>query len=286
MTSFFKKIFHSQKNPPKEGCNEAVGLLPPEEITRFKSNAWKSQKSAEAYTRNVDHTFFEAVEAPLFMQYIKPTDTVLDVGAGTGRLSLKIAELGCNVTALDNSQSMLDHLEAKKGTKKITTIVATADKLPFADNQFDAIVHQSFLVHFPQWKSLLQEQIRVCTKGGMIVFGFISGDHLKHFHEDLNEGGRYLTNGDYYAACTKEELSLFCEQNQLELVAIHPHNYFFSILSHDVLTREETGLLVGLVKKLFENDRIRTTLTKFEQQIVAHLPCDETAHWIVALKKK
>ena len=58
--------------------------------------------------------------------------TILDAGAGTGRLTLRLAEKGADVTAIDISPEILKIL--KKKNNKIKTMAADAESLPFPDN--------------------------------------------------------------------------------------------------------------------------------------------------------
>ena len=51
---------------------------------------------------------------------------VLDVGAGTGRVSLVLAALGHDVTALDREPELLDALGARRGGERVRTAVADA----------------------------------------------------------------------------------------------------------------------------------------------------------------
>jgi SAM-dependent methyltransferase len=53
-------------------------------------------------------------------------DPVLDVGAGTGRVTLDLARAGHEVTALDRDPDLLDALERRAGDLAITTVVADA----------------------------------------------------------------------------------------------------------------------------------------------------------------
>src|SRR5690606_42159253 len=59
-------------------------------------------------------------EISLINSIVKPKSKILDVGAGTGRHSLILADLGHQVCAIDSSKSML--LEANNKSKNIKLI--------------------------------------------------------------------------------------------------------------------------------------------------------------------
>jgi ubiquinone/menaquinone biosynthesis C-methylase UbiE len=48
-----------------------------------------------------------------YLALIKPGQTVIDIGCGTGRVSLELAKIGCQVTGVDLSQTMLDEFRKK-----------------------------------------------------------------------------------------------------------------------------------------------------------------------------
>jgi len=98
---------------------------------------------------------------------------ILDVGAGTGRLSLRLAERGAEVTALDVSEEMLNMLKqkVKKHTfsKGMTFVVADAESLPFPDNSFDIITAAFLIVHLKNLKHFFAESYRVLKPGGLLA---------------------------------------------------------------------------------------------------------------------
>ncbi|NMC51352.1 methyltransferase domain-containing protein [Candidatus Kuenenbacteria bacterium] len=93
--------------------------------------------------------------------------TILDVGAGTGRLTLRLAEKGADVTAIDISPEILKIL--KKKNNKIKTMVADAESLPFPDNSFDIIVAAFLIVHLKDPKYFFTESYRVLKPGGILA---------------------------------------------------------------------------------------------------------------------
>lgn len=92
---------------------------------------------------------------------------ILDVGAGNGRLSSKLAKLGAEVTALDVSEEMLKSLKRK--SKKIEIILAEAESLPFDNDSFDVVVATFLIVHLKDLKLFFDEVYRVLKPGGLFL---------------------------------------------------------------------------------------------------------------------
>ena len=96
----------------------------------------------------------------------------LDIGCGTGRISLLLAKLRTDVTSLDFSAAMLKHLKLearkRKVASRITTIESPADKLPLNDNLFDIVTCFGLMEHLPpaiRRKTIL-EAFRVLKPNG------------------------------------------------------------------------------------------------------------------------
>ena len=99
----------------------------------------------------------------------------LDVGAGTGKIALALAQMGGTVFALDSAIGMLQQgsassLEMGIGDNLILTN-ACAENLPYRDNSFDIIFSFRFLHLFPveAYADFLREMIRVVKPGGYVV---------------------------------------------------------------------------------------------------------------------
>lgn len=76
---------------------------------------------------------------------IDSNSKILEVGVGTGRIAIPLAEkLKTNTIGIDISVEMLQKCQEKMSSKssaaKIQLIVADGLKLPFTDNQFDIIL--------------------------------------------------------------------------------------------------------------------------------------------------
>ena len=92
---------------------------------------------------------------------------ILDVGCGTGRLSVRLDKMGAQITALDISPKILNILKIKN--PKIKTVIADAEKLPFADNSFDIVVSAFLIVHLQNPKIFFAEAYRVLKPEGKFI---------------------------------------------------------------------------------------------------------------------
>ena len=120
---------------------------------------------------------------------------VLDVGAGTGRHALRIAERGARVTAIDFSEEMLAVARGKLGAERVrwTTHDANAP-LPFPDRSFDRVLSALVLEHIPpsQLVAFFRELGRVSRLDGRIVVTamhpamFLKGTSA-NFHDEDGE---------------------------------------------------------------------------------------------------
>jgi demethylmenaquinone methyltransferase/2-methoxy-6-polyprenyl-1,4-benzoquinol methylase len=101
-------------------------------------------------------------------------DRVLDVAAGTGSITRRLTAEGADVVSLDQSYEML----ARAVERGAVGIVATAEELPFADDQFDAVTFGYLLRYVDRVPGALTEITRVVRPGGrvgMVEFGRPSG---------------------------------------------------------------------------------------------------------------
>ncbi|RUW74723.1 MULTISPECIES: class I SAM-dependent methyltransferase [unclassified Mesorhizobium] len=94
---------------------------------------------------------------------------LLDAGAGTGLIGEWLAITGYpKVEALDISQGMLDKAAAK-GVYTALHCLAMGGPLPFADNAYAGIVSAGVFTSGHVGAEGLDELIRICRPGGVIV---------------------------------------------------------------------------------------------------------------------
>lgn len=110
------------------------------------------------------------------LELAKPgsSHAVLDVGAGTGLLTLALADRVSRVWAIDISPAMCDYLSAKAasgGHENVETVVASAISIPLVDDCADVIVSNYCFHHLSHKdkRRALREVWRVLRPGGRLV---------------------------------------------------------------------------------------------------------------------
>jgi SAM-dependent methyltransferase len=95
---------------------------------------------------------------------------VLDVAAGNGNAALAAARRGCDVTATDYVEALLDRARQRADAEglRLATQVADAEDLPVADATFDGVLSTFGVMFTPNPARAAAELLRVCRPGGRI----------------------------------------------------------------------------------------------------------------------
>jgi SAM-dependent methyltransferase len=98
---------------------KALHVSSPERAEKDRNPAAHWDKRAAAY-RRVTRDERSATEQELAILGVQPGETVLDMGAGTGRLAVPVARTAAHVTALDPSEGMLAILRERMAAEGLT----------------------------------------------------------------------------------------------------------------------------------------------------------------------
>jgi ubiquinone/menaquinone biosynthesis C-methylase UbiE len=122
----------------------------------------------------------QGVERVLSRLKIAPGSEILDVGCGTGNLTLRLPEMNSfrRVVGIDVSDGVLN--VARKHTQELRLrnfefLRASACRLPFNDEEFDCVVSNMVFHLVPDQEKALAEIARVLKSSGSAVLQFLGG---------------------------------------------------------------------------------------------------------------
>jgi ubiquinone/menaquinone biosynthesis C-methylase UbiE len=165
----------------------------------------------------------------------------LDIGCGTGFLSLELAFLGHRVTGVDFAPSMI--AQARKKAAERHAVIryeeADAELLPFAAASFDIAVSRHLLWTLPHPERAMDEWIRVLRPGGrLIVVDSPSPESL----DNARRSPEYAAIGDrlpFVSGWPREEIERLFAAHQLVNIASDP---FLDLVAAEEQRMQEEGL--------------------------------------------
>ncbi|EKF24712.1 ubiE/COQ5 methyltransferase family protein [Mycolicibacterium hassiacum DSM 44199] len=147
-------------------------------MTRSQQRSLSFGAEAAAYERGRPSYPPEAIDWLLPEQ----ARDVLDLGAGTGKLTVRLVERGLNVVAVDPIPEMLELL--RKSLPDTPALLGTAEEIPLPDNSVDAVlVAQAW--HWFDPDRAVQEVARVLRPGGRLGLVWNTRDERLGWVKDL-----------------------------------------------------------------------------------------------------
>lgn len=111
---------------------------------------------------------------------------VLDLGAGTGKLTRELVKRGLDVVAVEPLDAMREQLS--RVLPEVTVLAGTAEQIPLDDNSVDAVVVAQAW-HWMNADLAVPEVARVLTAGGLLGLLWNIRDHREDWVAEL---GRIL----------------------------------------------------------------------------------------------
>jgi ubiquinone/menaquinone biosynthesis C-methylase UbiE len=125
--------------------------------------------AAESYDRHVGRYGTQLAAGLIDAAGIKPGQRALDVGCGPGQLTRVLADiLGPeNVAAVDPSKPYVEACRSRVPGADVR--VATGERLPFGDGEFDAVFAQLVVQLMQDRMAGVREMARVACPGGVVA---------------------------------------------------------------------------------------------------------------------
>ena len=124
---------------------------------------------AEAYERQRGRS--SKILAPLFVDFVGVQGDVLDVGCGTGALTLTIAKHQevSKIVAIDISEAFIAYARSKTDDPRISFESGDAQNLRFSDASFDQCLALLVVRFIPDAPKAAREMRRVTRPGGVVA---------------------------------------------------------------------------------------------------------------------
>ena len=269
------------------------------ENLRFKTAAWNGDARAQVYAQATASTQdFTHFLTQMYLQHlvtrIPAGSSVLDLGCGTGALTVELAAAGFEVTGVDISPAMLARIRAPRPGERMRLMQGDVFNLPFEDAQFAGIVTRWVIPHFRNWIDIVRQAARVLRPGGVLVF-----DQTNRQHYALATSERPLDYPQFgydprpnaspeafYAAASPEEIQLAADVAGLELVGVEPQSFFRqnAVIAASVGTE---GLQVyrKALEHFWQEPAVRNFVQWFESNVTPTLPLAMTNGVTVVMRK-
>ncbi len=199
-----------------------------EKISEQQFDKW-----AVKYEKGVWNKYFtKSIKHAVQLANIQKTSKVLDLGCGTGKLSILLTENPFieQIIGMDISQNMIRQAKYKQKYfrlgDKVNFMVGNSNNLNFDNGYFDYVFCLNSFHHYPSQSKVLEEVFRVMKSGGRFILLDPFRDNIlrktwavalkKIFNEDY---------ADYQTKSAIQEMLLNCGFHNL-----HQETYLYFTL--------------------------------------------------------
>lgn len=222
-------------------------------------------------------------------KYLEKGVKILEIGAGTGRYSLALADEGYEVDAVELILHNIDVFKSKiKPEQSVTVVQGDACDLSFIeDNKYDITLLLGPMYHLfkeEDRQSAISETIRVTKTGGVVFCAYIGVDILIHQNyitgtvNELREKG--LIDGDFNAMPVPEGLLFPQRKEDIDKLMSHFNVTRLHYVGTDILHRYMMNAINEMDEETFAD------YMKFHYKICEREDCVGLSNHILDIFRK
>ena len=194
-------------------------------------------------------------------KYLTPNSKIIEIGAGTGRYSVTLADMGYDVTAVELVAHNIDIMKKKvKPEHNIKIYEGNACDLSFIDSDtYDIVLLLGPMYHLftnDDKHKAVSEAIRVAKKGGIIYSAYCNNDTCmyKMFYKKriLDYLDRGLIDENYHAKSSPNEIFELYRKPDIDELMSHYNVTRLHFVGVDMLSYLYNNKLNMLNKREFE----------------------------------
>ena len=194
-------------------------------------------------------------------KYLTPNSKILEIGAGTGRYSIALADMGYDVTSVELVPHNIEILKSKiKAEHKIKVFEGNACDLSFIeDKTYDIVLLLGPMYHLfndIDKHKALSEAIRVTKKGGVIYSAYCNNDTViyKMFYKKriLDYIDKGLIDDNFHACSSPNEIFALYRKSDIDKLMKNYDVTRLHFVGVDMLSYLYSNKLNLLNKKEFE----------------------------------
>ena len=133
---------------------------------------YSSEYSSENYNVNINKVMtirLKTIVAFVTENFKDKNIKILDLGCGSGEITLTLAKLGYTGDALDNSMGMLNICKKRLSNYNWNFYLSEAQKTSLKSDNYDIIIASGLIEYYPEDKILLEEITRLLKKNGHLI---------------------------------------------------------------------------------------------------------------------
>jgi len=224
------------------------------------------------WSRAVGKQFLDWLALPSGLRWI-------DVGCGTGAFTELVLEQAnpTDVSAVDPAEDQIAFARSKPAAKRASFRQAEAQKLPFADSEFDVAAMALVITFVSDPAQAVAEMKRVVKPGGMIgtyVWDFLGkGNTQQPLREAVEARGIRVMPTPGHVHSRLESLRTIFTDAGLDAVSVRPIEIEVSYPNFDAYWTAQTGFANTVVQHM--RKMTEAQIEELKTHLREHLPRDK-----------